>query len=262
MGPSFLLLHAGRSGSSISNHCALQPCEGSSRFPPPLVISKNNPLPCREECQRQQPLRSATPRGFIKLTDTGGGCNMWVPGPSGCPSMFLSTSADGGCHLLNADSNPAEPVRLALTLRKPGFPQSLAQIWPFLGRDGMLRIAEASQECNLPSIVWHRIDPVSGTTLRSVQKCTWMTIYSLKNSYNAEAHRAVGLAYKDTVAIMDPEDFTKICHLNTASVDAVPNKYHRRCCNIEWSADGKLLAVQVEAPLRWECACDMRGPDS
>ncbi len=47
---------------------------------------------------------------------------------------------------------------------------------------------------------------------------------------------------------MDPEDFTDICHLNTASDDAAANNSYRHCWNIEWSANGKLLAVQVEVP--------------
>ncbi len=84
--------------------------------------------------------------------------------------MFLSTSADGGCHLLNADPDPAEPVRLALTLQKSSFSHSRSRDLALPWKRRHASHCRGSTGIMTPSIVWHRIDPVSGTTLGSVHK--------------------------------------------------------------------------------------------
>ena len=207
---------------------------------------------CRQEWCRQQPLRSASLRGVVKMAACNPHTSFWVPGPAqdASPSLYLSMGHLGSMQLLNADAPQAQPVRLALTL------VLRHRLHAHMGRDSMLRIVTASNATPLGALVWHTIDPTSGRTLSIQRNYLFPHTPSFSKSvYNAAAHQVMGMCGKHTIAIMDADTLEEICriHLALACVWAgvspgLPAANAFQLDIWEWSPRGDMVALQLQVP--------------
>ena len=171
---------------------------------------QNKECMCRQEWQRQQPLRSASPQRVAKMAACAADAGFWVDGPD-CregPSLYLSRSQKGILQLLDASAAVAQPLKLAL--------KTHCIVCAFMGRDGMLRIVEGgwSTTMSMQPLAWHTIDPSSGKTVASITKHSWPSSSELGDSiYHAAAHQALGMVGgfqdKRTLAVMEADTLTE-----------------------------------------------------
>ncbi len=78
---------------------------------------------CRHEWRQQQPLRSGSLQGVVRMAFPGHHEAFWVPGPAfeASPSLYLTRGDDGSLEMVNADAPNPRPVQLALRLRPETF---------------------------------------------------------------------------------------------------------------------------------------------
>ena len=217
---------------------------GSVSGPPHALCSGPTPHAewRREEWQRQQPLRSASPTSIIRIAGSDGG--QWVAGPA-CSSSVLLSFGEHGLHLVNADDPGAQAVRLNLDYR------SRSCFGAFMGRDGLLRyVHPETLRSPWSELVWHVIDPASGKAIKTELKHFWRHLEAFPRGtscYHAAAHKVIGLADDHTLVIMDAETLAECCRLDLASSDERTGE-HAPVSQLEWSSTGKWLAVQVHSP--------------